>query len=185
MARFDQRLNNQPRPCNIITNFCLYLQPYKAYVMQHLTHICHYQLCSYEELTEQDRNLVDIAKSATRQSYAPYSRFHVGAAALLDDGTVVKLKDFLGFAEKALFHANSCYPRQAVISLAIAACHDGKFTSNPISPCGACRQVMLETEQRYGTPIRVLLFGVSGTYIIEGGAHELLPLTFDASSLGK
>jgi cytidine deaminase len=161
--------------------------------MQHLTHICHYQLCSYEELTEQDRNLVDIAKSATRQSYAPYSRFHVGAAALLDDGTVVvgTNQENAAYpsgmcAERiALFHANSCYPRQAVISLAIAAYHDGKFTSNPISPCGACRQVMLETEQRYGTPIRVLLFGVSGTYIIEGGAHELLPLTFDASSLGK
>jgi cytidine deaminase len=161
--------------------------------MQHLTHICHYQLCSYEELTEQDCNLVDIAKSATRQSYAPYSRFHVGAAALLDDGTVVvgTNQENAAYpsgmcAERiALFHANSCYPRQAVNSLAVAAYHDGKFTSNPISPCGACRQVMLETEQRYGTPIRVLLFGVSGTYIIEGGAHELLPLTFDASSLGK
>ena len=161
--------------------------------MQHLTHICHYQLCSYEELTEQDRNLVDIAKSATRQSYAPYSRFHVGAAALLDDGTVVvgTNQENAAYpsgmcAERiAIFHANSCYSRQTVISLAIAAYHDGKFTSNPISPCGACRQVMLETEQRYGTPIRVLLFGVSGTYIIEGGAHELLPLTFDASSLGK
>ena len=65
----------------------------------------------------------------------------------------------------------------------IAAYADGAFTSTPIAPCGACRQVMLEVEQRYGRPIRIILYGTQGIYIIERGIRELLPLTFDASFL--
>ena len=57
--------------------------------MKKLTHTCHYTLCSYDELTEQDRQLIDAAKDAAQRSYAPYSQFHVGAAAMLADGTFV------------------------------------------------------------------------------------------------
>ena len=82
-----------------------------------------------------------------------------------------------------LFYANAAHPDKAVIALAVAAYTDGKFTNVPIPPCGACRQVVLEVERRYDTKIRLLLYGTEGTYVIEGGISELLPLTFDASFL--
>jgi cytidine deaminase len=156
-----------------------------------LTHTCHYVLCTYDELTAADRQLIDAAKDATRRSYAPYSHFHVGAAVLLADGTVVTgtnqenaaYPSGLCAERTTLFYAGSTHPDTAVVSLAIAAFTDGAFTTNPIVPCGACRQVMLETEQRYNHPIRTLLYGTEGIYLIEGGTRELLPLTFNASFL--
>lgn len=159
--------------------------------MKTLTHTCHYMLCSYDELSEQDCKLIDAAKEATKQSYAPYSHFHVGAAALLDDGTIVLGTNQENAAypsgmcaeRTALFHAGSAYPDKAVTALAIAAYTEGAFTTTPISPCGACRQVMLEMEQRHSRAIRILLYGTKGIYIIEGGVKELLPLTFSASFL--
>ena len=83
----------------------------------------------------------------------------------------------------ALFYANAAHPDKPVEALAIAACAGEEFTQSPIAPCGACRQVMLEVEQRYHQPIRMLLYGTEGIYVIEGGIRELLPLTFDASFL--
>ena len=132
-----------------------------------------------------------MAKQATQQSYAPYSQFHVGAAALLDDDTIVTGTNQENVAypsgmcaeRTALFYAGSAYPDKAVVALAIAAYTKGEFTSTPIVPCGACRQVMLEVEQRHRCPIRILLYGTEGIYLIEGGASELLPLTFNASFL--
>ena len=157
--------------------------------MQTLTHTCHYKRCAYEELSEQDRQLIESAKQATQQSYAPYSQFHVGAAVLLEDGTTITgtnqenaaYPSGLCAERTALFYASSAHPDKAIVALAIAAHTKGEFTNNPISPCGACRQVMLEIEQRHARPIRILLYGTEGVYVIEGGVRELLPLTFGAS----
>lgn len=159
--------------------------------MKELTHTCRYKLCAYGELCEVDRQLVDAAKVATQGSYAPYSQFQVGAAALLADGTVVSGSNQENAAypsglcaeRTTLFYANAAHPDKAVVALAIAAYTAGTFTRVPISPCGACRQVMLEVEQRYSHPIRILLYGTEAVYVIEGGIRELLPLTFDASFL--
>ena len=159
--------------------------------MKTLTHTFHYVLCTYDELSVTDRQLIDAAKSATQRSYAPYSHFHVGAAALLADGTVVTgtnqenaaYPSGLCAERTTLFYANAAHPDQAIEALAVAAYTDGKFTNIPVPPCGACRQVMLEVEQRYHQPIRILLYGTEGIYVIEGGISELLPLTFDASFL--
>ncbi|MBR5149490.1 MAG: cytidine deaminase [Bacteroidaceae bacterium] len=159
--------------------------------MKTLTHTFHYVLCTYAELSATDRQLIDAAKSATQRSYAPYSHFHVGAAALLADGTIVTgtnqenaaYPSGLCAERTTLFYAGSTHPNTAVVALAIAAYTDGAFTATPIAPCGACRQVMLETEQRHHHSIRTLLYGTEGIYIIEGGTRELLPLTFDASFL--
>lgn len=156
--------------------------------MKELIHICHYKLYAYDELSEQDRQLIDEAQCATGRSYAPYSYFQVGAAVLLDDGTVltgsnqenVAYPSGLCAERTALFSAGSAYPEKAVVALAIAACMEGKFTRNPITPCGACRQVMLETELRHHTPMRILLYGTEGVCVIEGGVGELLPLSFDS-----
>lgn len=160
--------------------------------MQTLTHTCHYKRCAYEELSEQDRQLIESAKQATQQSYAPYSQFHVGAAVLLEDGTTITgtnqenaaYPSGLCAERTALFYTSSAHPDKAIVALAIAAYTKGEFTNNPISPCGACRQVMLEIEQRHACPIRILLYGTEAVYVIEGGVSELLPLMFSASFLG-
>lgn len=178
-------VNGQQSPTGRLT-FNFQFSPMKP-----LTHTCHYVLCTYDELTAADRQLIDAAKDATRRSYAPYSHFHVGAAVLLADGTVVTGTNQENAAHPSglcaerttLFYAGSTHPDTAVVSLAIAAFTNGAFTTNPIVPCGACRQVMLETEQRYNHPIRTLLYGTEGIYLIEGGTRELLPLTFNASFL--
>lgn len=143
-------------------------------------------ICSYEELNPEEKNLIDHAKAACSRAYAPYSKFQVGAAVLLAGEKIVTgtNQENVAFpsglcAERtALFYANSQYPEQAVQTLAIAAYTQGDFLDKPISPCGACRQVILETEMRYKNAIRILLYGKSGIYIIEG-IGKLLPLAFE------
>lgn len=156
--------------------------------MKDLTHTCHYALYDYDELADSDRDLIEAAKHATKGSYAPYSKFHVGAALRLADGTIVTgaNQENVAFpsglcAERTvLFYAGAVYPDRAVTALAIAAYAEEGFTTMPIAPCGACRQVMLETEQRYRTPMRILLYGTEGVCVVEGGVRELLPLQFDS-----
>ncbi len=144
----------------------------------------------YDELTEEDRQLIDAACEATARSYAPYSHFAVGAAALLENGTVVTgtnqenaaYPSGLCAERTTLFYANSQYPDQAVKTLAIAARTEDDFLDTPIPPCGACRQVLLETEKRYGKPMRILLYSKSDIYILKG-VSGLLPLSFDGGYL--
>ena len=139
------------------------------------------------ELSEADIQLVKEAQKATSRSYAPYSHFHVGAAALLEDGNIVTGTNQENVAypsglcaeRTTLFYANSQYPDQAVMALAIVArTKNGELNKTPITPCGACRQVMVETEKRFGKPMRVLLCGSEEVYIAES-AQSLLPLSFD------
>lgn len=146
---------------------------------------------AYEELPASDRELIDAACEATQRSYAPYSHFSVGAAARLADNAVVcgsnqenaAYPSGLCAERTALFYANSRYPDQAVTTLAIAARNEkGEFLDEPIPPCGACRQVMLETESRYKSPMRILLYGRKGIYEVKK-VSDLLPLSFDASSM--
>ena len=155
--------------------------------MKKLTIEIPYEVYSFGELNEEDRNLVETAREATWKSYAPYSKFHVGAAALLENGIVVTGNNQENVAypsglcaeRTALFYANSQYPEVAVKALAIAARHaDGTPHRGIITPCGACRQVMLETEKRFGTPMRILLCGEEEVYEIESVKH-LLPLCFE------
>lgn len=148
------------------------------------------RVCQYEELTKQERVLIDLAKATTQKSYSPYSRFAVGAAALLADGTIVtgSNQENAAFpsstcAERTtLFYANSQHPDTPVTALAIAAQTGGNFTDAPITPCGACRQVILGTETRFGQTMRILLYGSKEIYIIDG-ARSLLPLSFDGSEM--
>lgn len=144
----------------------------------------------YHELTEEDRKLTDAACKATERSYAPYSHFSVGAAALLENGIVITgtnqenaaYPSGLCAERTTLFYANSQYPDQAIKTLAIAARTENGFLKTPISPCGACRQVLLETEKRYGKPMRILLYSQSDIYILNG-VSGLLPLSFDGDYL--
>ncbi len=144
-----------------------------------------------KELSEEDRALLDAARKATYRSYSPYSGFSVGAAVLLDDGTVVEGSNQENCsypqgqcAERtALFYAGSRYPDRKILTICIAARGtDGAFTSSPISPCGGCRQVLLESEVRQKTPIGILLCGTDAIYRIDS-ARDLLPISFDNSYL--
>ena len=156
-------------------------------VMKKLTIEIPYEVYSFGELNEEDRKLVETAREATRKSYAPYSKFHVGAAALLENGIVVTGNNQENVAypsglcaeRTALFYANSQYPEVAVKALAIAARHvDGTPHRGIITPCGACRQVMLESEKRFGTPMRILLCGEKEVYVMES-VKSLLPFSFE------
>lgn len=145
-----------------------------------------------KELPPADQRLVEAAKEATYRSYAPYSNFSVGAAVMLIDGTIVTGSNQENAAypsglcaeRTALFYANSQYPDQPVKALAIAARSLNGFLDIPIPPCGACRQVMLETEQRYQTAMRILLYGEKEIYVIEG-TKTLLPLSFGEEFLSS
>ncbi len=153
-----------------------------------ITHVLNqYQ---WDELAKEDQKLIELAKESTANSYAPYSQFSVGAALLLNDGTIVTgtnqenaaYPSGLCAERTAIFYANSQYPNQPVKTLAIAARTTKDFIAEHIAPCGACRQVILETERRYKQPIRILLYGKDSVLEVQG-ITDLLPLCFDGSSL--
>lgn len=150
-----------------------------------------YESLRPDELDEPERLLVERAKAACQTSYAPYSRFCVGAAARLANGEVVcgSNQENAAFpsgtcAERCtVFYANARYPDVPVELLAIAAHpHGGEFTSPPITPCGACRQVLLETEKRQGRPLGLLLYGRDVVFRFDS-VRSLLPFCFDGDAM--
>ncbi len=140
----------------------------------------------WSELSDTERKLIEIAKASTYNSYAPYSHFYVGAAILLKNGIMVPgcNQENAAFpvgicAERsAIFAAGAQYPDQPIMMLAIAERNsEGSFLKEPASPCGSCRQVIIETETRFKQPIRILLYGTNHTYVMDG-IKELMPLSF-------
>ena len=142
-----------------------------------------------EELSAEDRELISKAKSMTYRSYAPYSRFHVGAAIRMADGTIVcgSNQENAAYPSGICAERNACWqasalnPGMAMKKIAVAARNvgsntDAPFQSSPISPCGACRQALLEYEHLYGA-IEVILFGADNIYIFPS-ISSLLPFSF-------
>lgn len=142
------------------------------------------------QLPEREQSLLQEARKMTQNSYAPYSNFHVGAAVLLSDGTVVNGNNqenssyplSLCAERVALFYANANFPDTTVEVIAISASKDGVLVKDPIKPCGACRQTMAEVEVRYGKPIRVILDG-QDCILVLNGVESLLPLSFSKKDL--
>jgi cytidine deaminase len=142
------------------------------------------QIFRTEELSPADNRLRKAAIRAAGRAYAPYSRLQVGAVALLRDGTVVEGNNQENVAypsgscaeRVALFHAGASFPEIPVLSLAVIARKEG-IIQKTVAPCGACRQVILETERRYGTAIRILLCGRDHTIVV-ASAKDLLPFAF-------
>lgn len=153
--------------------------------MEQKTIVCHIEFLQWKELSGEEQLLIEAAKEATHGSYAPYSQFFVGSALRLQNGSIVignnqenaSYPCGLCAERTALFAANSQYPSLRVEALAIAARNTDGFLKSPITPCGSCRQVMLEVEHRQKTPIKIYLYGEMGVYKIASSA-DLLPLQF-------
>lgn len=143
------------------------------------------KIVTAEELSAEYKELADTALAVTKDAYAPYSNFLVGAAVLLDNGQVVTGTNQENVAypsglcaeRVALFSANTHYPHAKVLAIAIAATTDGKPVEM-VSPCGGCRQVMQEVENRFQHPMQVILCGAEKFYIVEK-ATSLLPIAFE------
>lgn len=141
-----------------------------------------YQL---NELSPQDQELVQAAIKATHNAYANYSRFYVGAALRLENGKIViganqenaAFPSGLCAERTAVFAAQANYPDSPIETLAIVARNEKGVLPNPITPCGACRQVILEIEDRYKKPIKILLYGTQKIYCVRS-VKDLLPLSF-------
>ncbi|MDE6116752.1 MAG: cytidine deaminase [Duncaniella sp.] len=140
----------------------------------------------FGELTEMEQRLVTMAREATHRSYAPYSHFCVGAAILLDGGEIVTGSNQENVAypsgtcaeRSACFYAHAQYPESKFKEIVIAARGtDGEFVENPIAPCGACRQALLEYETLAGEDVKVILCGRDKFFILPS-VKSLLPLAF-------
>ena len=148
--------------------------------------ITYQEFMSLDELQPEDKMLAEAAIEAIGHSYAPYSKFNVGAAVLLEDGTIVKGSNQENAAypsglcaeRTAMFYANHEYPDLAMKSIAIAAGQQGILCEHAASPCGACRQVMAQYETKSGKPMNVLLVGSKSIQKFEK-IDDLLPLIFD------
>ena len=143
-----------------------------------------------EELPKEERELVESAIAATDHAYAKYSNFRVGAAIRLSDGSVMiganqenaAFPSGLCAERTAIFAAQAQYPEKAIRMLAVAARNENGLLKEPVTPCGSCRQVMLEVEDRYQQPMKVLLYGTDGVYVIDS-AKDMVPLSFISENL--
>ena len=144
-----------------------------------------------EELQPEQADLVNRAREAARNAYAPYSNYRVGAAVLLENGEVITGNNQENAAypsglcaeRVAVFYAGAKYPGVPVLKLAIAAMDNGGFQEQPVAPCGGCRQVLYEKEMQGGRPIEVILYGSRKTRVLRQ-AVDLLPLPFEFSRPG-
>lgn len=153
--------------------------------MEHLNIHADIKFCQIDELSSDDRALVETAMEATDNSYSPYSKFRVGAAIKLADGKVIKgaNQENAAFSiticaeRSAIYAAQAQFPDQPIVCIAIAARNEDGFTHEPVSPCGMCRQAMVEIEQKYSQPIHILLYGKKGIYVMDS-ISNLMPLSF-------
>lgn len=135
-------------------------------------------------------DLLKEAQEAARKAYSPYSKFRVGAAALLSNGEVIAASNQENAAYPSglcaervtVFYANARYPEEAITHLLIYAETDKGVVSKPITPCGACRQVLIEKEVNQGVAMKIILVGADEMYEIDS-AMQLMPLSFIPDSL--
>jgi cytidine deaminase len=144
-----------------------------------------YEADHAKELAPADSALLHEAVEATKNAYAPYSKFHVGAAVLLDNGEIIHGSNQENAAypsglcaeRVALFYAGSRYPHTAIKAIAVNSTVNGKENHDPVYPCGDCRQVLLEWENRFGKPIKVIMGSASKIHVVQS-IKDLLPLSF-------
>lgn len=150
-------------------------------------------LFDYNSLAELDKKyqeLIQKAKEAAEKAYAPYSKFNVGAAVLLENNEIIQGNNQENAAypsglcaeRVAIFYANSKYPNIPIKAIAITASTENGFIEEPIPPCGSCLQVMLESEKRSGKSIEVLLYGKNKITTADS-IIQFLPINFNKGML--
>jgi len=148
---------------------------------------------SVEELSTSDQELIDEAAKAAENAYAPYSKFQVGSALRLKNGKIITGNNQENVAypsglcaeRVALFYASAMYPLEIVESLAITAKTENFEITDPVTPCGSCRQVIAEKEKNQENNIRIIMKGENGKVYLTESASCLLPLMFKADKLKK
>ena len=143
------------------------------------------------ELPAEIQDLMNQAVEIRKKAYAPYSRFRVGAALLLDNGQIIlgsnqenaAYPSGLCAERTAIFYAGSAYPEAKILKMAITAASDTNQTTAPIPPCGSCRQSIAEYEIKQDTPIEIYFMGEIGEVYKSASLKNLLPLMFDKKFL--
>ncbi len=146
---------------------------------------------NHQDFTEQEQQLFATARKACLNAHAPYSKFQVGAAVLLADGQVFEGNNQENAAypsglcaeRVAIFQAGATYPEAKILKIAISAASDTNTTKSPIPPCGGCRQSIAEYEFKQEQPIEIYFMGESGEIYMSNSVKNILPLSFDKSSL--
>ncbi len=145
----------------------------------------------HEALPPPDREPPEAARAARSNAYAPYSHFQVGAALRLADGRILSGANLenasyplcLCAERVVLAAAHALHPGLPPLALAISVHNSRKPIDRPATPCGACRQVLTETEARFQQPIRLLLQGDTGPILVFESVSHLLPYGFEGSFL--
>ena len=143
------------------------------------------------ELSDVDKNLMQAAIKASRNAYAPYSGFSVGAALLMEDDSIIigNNQENAAYpsgmcAERvAIWKAGSSYPNKKVKKIAITAVSSNKQLDKPVGPCGACRQTLLEYEVNQKEAMEIFFMGEIGNVVKANSIASLLPFSFDSSYL--
>lgn len=145
---------------------------------------------SIAELNEEERRLLEAANDATKTSYAPYSNFNVGAAVLLENGEIIKGSNQENSAypsglcaeRVAVFYANAKYPNTAIKAIAVSSSVNNILNSNEVYPCGACRQVLAESENRQQKKIKLIMGGTVSIVVLDS-VSLMLPFAFDLDKM--
>ena len=146
---------------------------------------------SVKELPKDVYSLMEEAVAIRKKAYAPYSKFRVGVAILLDNGQIVlgsnqenaAYPSGLCAERVAVFYAGSVYPEAKILKMAITAASDSNKTTTPIPPCGSCRQSIAEYEIKQDTPIEIYFMGEEGEVNKSESLKNLLPFMFDKKFL--
>ncbi|WP_298903117.1 cytidine deaminase [uncultured Psychroserpens sp.] len=146
---------------------------------------------SFDELPEDVVGLMNKASEARLKAYAPYSKFLVGAAILLDNGEIItgnnqenaSYPSGLCAERTAIYYAGAQFPKAKIVKMALTAGSKIQKTMSPIPPCGACRQAIAEYEVKQDSPIEIYFMGETGKIVKSTSLANLLPLGFDRSFL--
>ena len=148
------------------------------------------EVSGLSKLSVIEQELVKNALDSAKNSYAPYSNFHVGASLLLENGEIINGNNQENAAypsglcaeRVAIFYANSHFPGVKIKTLVITALNKNGLTPEPVYPCGSCRQVMIENESHLKNSIKLILVGAKSIHLLEN-TSQLLPMGFDKSVL--
>ncbi|MBC5833273.1 cytidine deaminase [Flavobacterium sp. F372] len=146
---------------------------------------------SFDELSQSEKEYMNQAIEIRKKAYAPYSKFQVGAAIVLDNGMVLQGSNQENAAYPSglcaervvIFYAGANYPNNKIVKLFITATPSDRDSENPIPPCGSCRQSIAEYEIKQDLPIEIYFMGAKGEVYKSDSLKNLLPFMFDKSNL--